>query len=488
MDEKTAKAKVEKRVSRLIAIARTQLQRGKLEQLLSTVATCGLTLYSANPCYTNDVLEDILSQLALKLPAPEETVPPEEDRVLFYDGFGLGSRGLLTVYLQALCSFTKVTLVTRREWQPGLADAISLVCANGGQVCLLEGKKRTDDIRSLQKTICDSCAKHLFMYANADDVVVTTAFLTAPKNRVRYQINLTDHAFWLGSRCADKYIEFRDYGGAVSLAYRGIPREKLVKLPFYPRIDQYKPFAGYPGPFDPEKQQMVFSGGALYKTRSPDNAYYRVVAGMLESHPQVVFWYAGSGDSTQLDILSGRFPGRVWHTAERQDLFAILEHCLFYLSTYPICGGLMFQYAAAAGKVPVTLRHDGISDGFLLDQNRLGIEFDTPEQVLQEIGRLVERPDYRREKEAKLSQSVLDPDTFTQRLQKLLETGDTGLPLDCSLPDTQKLQSMYAQNYTNRQMQLDLVRRGNGFLLVHFPVDYTLGLARKLRQKWKRST
>lgn len=485
MDAITAKAKVEKRVSKLTAIARTQLQRGQLERTLNTVATCALTLYSANQCYQSDDLEDILSQVAVKLPSPETEIPAQEDRVLFYDGFGLGSRGLLTIYLRALCKLKKVTLVTRQEWAPGLKDAFSLVESKGGEVFLLENKEKTEDIQKLEDIIRNSGARHLFMYANADDVVVTTAFLRAPKDRVRYQINLTDHAFWLGSRCADKYIEFRDYGGAISAAYRGIPKEKLVKLPFYPRLDQYKAFAGYPEPFDPEKQQLVFSGGALYKTQSADNAYYRLVAEMLRNHPQVVFWYAGSGDSTGLDILSKEFPGRVWHTPERQDLFGILEHCLFYVSTYPICGGLMFQYAAAAGKVPVTLRHDGISDGFLLDQKQLGIEFDTVEQTLQEIDKLVEQPDYRREKEEKLSRAVLNPDAFTQRLQMLLETGDTGLALDYTLPDVEKLQKMYAKNYTGRQLRLDLVRRGNSYLLAHFPVDYTLGLAIKLRQKWR---
>ena len=485
MDEKTAKAKVEKRAGKLIAIAQAQLRRGNLEKVLNTVATCGLTLYSANQCYKSHGLENLLSRVAEQLPFPETEIAPVEDRVLFYDGFGLGSRGLLTIYLQALCSFRKVTFVTRRDWTPGLEAAISLVESCGGQVCLLEGKKKTEDIRLLQKFIAISGARHLFMYANADDVVVTTAFLTVPKDRVRYQINLTDHAFWLGSQCADKYIEFRDYGGAISSAYREIPKEKLVKLPFYPRLDQYKPFGGFPGEFDPEKQQLVFSGGALYKTQSADNAYYRLAEQMLRNHPNVVFWYAGSGDSTQLDLLKKAFPQRVWHTPERQDLFGILEHCLFYLSTYPVCGGLMFQYAAAAGKVPVTLRHDDISDGFLLDQRDLGIEFETIEQTLQEIKKLVEQPDYRREKEEKISRSVLDPDTFAQRLQMLLETGDTGLSLDYTLPDVQKLQNMYLKNYTAKQLRQDLVRKGNGYLFVRFPVDYTGGLVRKLRKKWK---
>ena len=104
MDGKTAKAKVEKRAAKLIAIAQSQLRRGKLEKAVNTIATCGLTLYSANQCYKSDALENLLSQVAEQLPFPETGVAVKDDRVLFYDGFGLGSRGLLTIYLQALCS------------------------------------------------------------------------------------------------------------------------------------------------------------------------------------------------------------------------------------------------------------------------------------------------------------------------------------------------------------------------------------------------
>ena len=147
----------------------------------------------------------------------------------------------------------------------------------------------------------------------------------------------------------------------------------------------------------------------------------------------------------------------------------------------------MFQYAAAAGKVPVTLRHDSISDGFLLDQESLQIEFETPEQVCREIARLVTEPDYRREKEERLSDAVLNPDTFAHQLQLLMDTGNTELSLDCRLPDTRQLQRLYASNYTVRQLRQDLVRKGNSFLLAHFPVDYTLGFLGKLRQKLKKS-
>lgn len=483
MKETTAAKIIEKRVSSLTAIARVQAADGELEKALNTIATCALTQYTANQRYMDPLLEDCLAQVAWKLPKPQVEQPPEDDRVLFYDGFGLANRGLVMIYLEALCPNRKVTLVTRREWEGSMRDAIKLVEGSGGQVFLLDGQEKKADVLALQDVICTNRAKHLFMYANADDVVVTAAFLNAPKDRIRYQINLTDHAFWLGSRCADKYIEFRDYGGAISHVFRDVPKEKLVKLPFYPQVGENRDFVGYPFPFDEENQLLVFSGGALYKTQSPDNYYYKIVETMLQEHPQVVFWYAGSGNDSQLKKLMEKYPGRVWHTPERRDLFGVIKQSLFYLSTYPICGGLMFQYAAAAGKIPVTLKHDSISDGFLLEQDKLGIEFATPEEVNREITRLIQDKDYLREKEARLSQSVQTPESFARQLALLMKTGNTEYPLDLTLPDIQGLQKLYASNYSRKQMNMDLVRKGNKELFFRFPVAYAMGF---LLKGWKK--
>ena len=39
----------------------------------------------------------------------------------------------------------------------------------------------------------------------------------------RYQVNLTDHAFWLGTYAFDYCLEFLDFGAIVSREYRHIP-------------------------------------------------------------------------------------------------------------------------------------------------------------------------------------------------------------------------------------------------------------------------
>ena len=78
----------------------------------------------------------------------------------------------------------------------------------------------------------------MFFYSLPDDVVGTTVMHFYDGYLMRYQINLTDHAFWLGSYCIDKCIDFRNYGAKISYEYRKIDSKKIVIIPFYPSINQ----------------------------------------------------------------------------------------------------------------------------------------------------------------------------------------------------------------------------------------------------------
>lgn len=54
-----------------------------------------------------------------------------------------------------------------------------------------------------------------------------TAFHAFPNVR-KYLINLTDHAFWLGTSCTDYLVEFRNYGINVSRSKRGLPLSAIL--------------------------------------------------------------------------------------------------------------------------------------------------------------------------------------------------------------------------------------------------------------------
>ena len=91
--------------------------------------------------------------------------------------------------------------------------------------------------------------------------------------------------------------------------------------------------------FAREGAKVVFSGGSLYKTIGGENRYYKMVNYILSRFPEAIFWYAGTGDASQINILKEKYPDRLYHTAERSDLFQVLQNSFLYLSTYPLCGG-----------------------------------------------------------------------------------------------------------------------------------------------------
>ena len=110
-------------------------------------------------------------------------------------------------------------------------------------------------------------------------------------------------------------------------------------IPFYPIIQYEKEFQGFP--FEVKAgQKVIFSGGGLYKTIGGGNKYYQMVDRILEEYEDAIFWYAGIGDDSEMKKIISKYPDRAYLTAERTDLYQVIEHCHFYLSTYPMWGGV----------------------------------------------------------------------------------------------------------------------------------------------------
>ena len=134
----------------------------------------------------------------------------------------------------------------------------------------------------------------------------------------------------------------------------------------------------------------------------------------------MIFWYAGSGDDSELKKLINKYPNRVFYTSERKDLFQILEHCRFYLSTYPISGGLMYQYAAIAGIVPVSLKYDDDADGYLKNQEGLNVTFTSEIELFHEINKLMTDETYFYNRRQQMKKSVVTEQEFLKYVEKLL--------------------------------------------------------------------
>lgn len=403
------------------------MKQGRREEALRAAGSLASILYHYNQSYTDDFLEDCLRDAASSLEGGSDAGASGADpkTVLFFDGFGLDTRGLAQIYLEALgeLGYHILYMVPQKALDriPTLETALRRY---GAEIL---------GIPEFSLAACDAVGEAIrqrrpragFLYTWPYDMTGILVFMHFAGSMTRYLVNLTDHAFWLGRNAFDYCLEFRNYGAYVSTAYRKIPREKLLMLPFYPALNQEYEFEGYPFPRTPG-DFVIFSGGALYKTMDEEKTYYRIVAECLTRHPQVKFWYAGKGDDSGLKGLMAKYPGRVFHTAERRDLFALLRQVDMYLNTFPLGGTLMMQFAAMAGRAPLTLRQDDALGESLIGQETLGIEFDTPEKLQAAMSRFITDPAYRASLEKDIDRAVVRPEEFRAKLHQYIETPAPG--------------------------------------------------------------
>lgn len=453
------------------------------EAALIAIRCCASILYESNIYYMDPELELELDELSHKI-INSTLKELDNETVLFYDGFGLDNRGLAYIYLDALLKVKNVVYVTYYEKKENIKKLEKLVLNSGGKIYFLPSDTTLNSINELNRIILETKPSSFFFYSMPNDVVGTVVLNAHVGEFNRFQINLTDHAFWLGANCIDYCLEFRDYGASISFKHRGISRDKLILLPYYPVIPDAK-FNGFP--FDnSENRKFIFSGGALYKTFSVDNKYYRIIEYIMQNYPDILFWYAGEGDVSKLKQLIDKYPNRIFYTHERSDFFEIIKKCYFYLSTYPVCGGLMFQYVAKAGKIPLTLRFDDITDDFLLNQTSLGIQFNNYEDLLEELNHIMVDEDYVMKKNSIMSDSVISETEFSQEVEELLNNRRTNYNLSIREVDTENFRLEYVENFSKKKLLNILGKSEYKSLFFEFPVEFIIAYFFKVLRKMKQ--
>lgn len=482
------KKEIENLVSYLKNAIEKELNKKNFEMVLELISNTAIVLYSTNIYYVDDDLEEYLKRISDDLQLEKFDKKDATDTVLFFDGFGLNDRGLAQIYLKSLCSAKHVIYVTFKDCIDTIPDIVNIVNSSKSNIAFIDRKKGNyvSQIKQLNSIILREKPKYFFFYSEPDDVVATVIMNMYKGIFTRYQINLTDHAFWLGSRCIDYCIEFRDYGASVSKDYRGIERKKIVKLPFYPMLHEERQFQGYPFKVA-NTQKVIFSGGALYKTLGGDNKYYEIVDYLLKNYNDVIFWYAGNGDDRELRKIISKYPERAYHTSERSDLYQVLRHSVFYLSTYPICGGLMYQYAAKAGKVPLTLRYDEMTDGFLLNQESSNIQFDSLDDLFEEAHKLLIDEKYRERRALEMQDSVISEGAFHNCLIQILEQGISSYDISFCVNDTSVFRNEYLKRQTLSDLNMLIVNKKNMRSSIRYmPVKFTAGAYKKIADILRR--
>lgn len=466
---------------RLYKIAGKAMHQGRYETALEAIATCAELAYRWNQFYTDERLEQYLSSIQRSILKPsfarEDT---DSQTVLFYDGFGYDTRGLMLNYVESLLALgyrvIYVVSAAVRERQPTL-DRIA-TDQNLVREYLPFPQNYLSTAKSLDQVFAKFHPAKAFLYILPYDVSGIAVFMNYQGIVERYQINLTDHAFWLGKYAFDYCIEFRDYGASVSKEYRGIDPAKLIKLPLTPYVDDTTDFEGFP--FDPEGYKVVFSGGGLYKTFDEENTYYKLVEDMLRHDEKVLFLYAGFGDDSELKKLMEKFPGRVWHIEERKDLYRLMENVYFYLNTFPMIGGLMTQYAALAGKVPVTVGNGNMSDGFLTNRADCRFLFGDSKEAQKEIYRLLDDPEYAKIKGQRLRENILGKGQFKDALSQILTGHVSPFDIRYSKIEVEEFIRGYIYRFSVKEIQRVMIKDEHWELRGNFPLLFLRKRARNL--------
>jgi hypothetical protein len=340
----------------LVGIAESQTASRKFSEALKTIANAAKIAYFINWRYADHRLEAAMKSISDSLPITykKKVISAQQGpRIVFFDSWGLDARGLSLQYLRALNKFASCILFIceSRDGESSIGIREELARGVDNRIVYLDSE--TDELKKAQLTqsaIADFTPSLIVTHMSPWASGAITALYSFP-GVSKYLINLTDHAFWLGSGCIDYSLEFRSYGLKVSQEQRGIPPDRTILNPFYPIVeDRHSDLL-------PERkvgEVVILTGGTYYKMYGRDGFFFDLISNILDTHPNVVIWVAGGGNVALLQQRLRFYlsTGRIKLIGSRKDINSVFKASDIFLATYPLTGGLMAQLATANG-VPV---------------------------------------------------------------------------------------------------------------------------------------
>lgn len=344
----------------LMKRAHRNAENAHVDQALNDVRAAAEWAYHFNLFYTDPDAEKLLQTIA-DAHIPHKRVPSgAENRCVLFDSFCLDNRGLAQQYLRAIKKnqLQLLYICTASTTSYGTDTLKELREENQAEILVLS-EKSLDPIQQARlaaEAIASFSPSRLFLHLTPWDGVALMA-CHAVEGPQKFNINLTDHAFWLGASFIDYNLEFRPYGMTVSIEQRHLHPQQLLPLPYYPIAPVSQDFCGLPSL--PPTAIKILTGGSLYKMMGKHDIFFRLMDAILSLSEDVYILVAGFPRHQHFDALcqSMKHGDRVVQIGLRSDINAVFEHCDIYLSTYPMIGGLMLQYAAKHGK-PIIAYHE----------------------------------------------------------------------------------------------------------------------------------
>lgn len=387
-----------------------------------------------NWIYSDDDIEGVMQKMSSKvIRTKNDAYIGDDKKVVLIDDF---CRSFILA-LQYIEAFTQagyeVLYITYKECV--VADDRSIIpklqSYEKVSVSVVDVKSYIERAQYIYNSITDFKACKVFLHTTecSDSLL---ALYPLPSQIKRYMINLSDQRFWIGTKAIDYSLEFRPFGATVSYERRGLKKEQLLYVPFYP-IDDKHDFKGFP-----EKANgrvVIFTGGDFYKTIDPNYVYWRLIRDILNQNPQAIVLFAikhnigtKANEFVSKFIRKNKFEDRFISIGFRNDICEVFKHCDIYLGTCPTSGSLMSQLAALYSKpilqfyLPDT--SDDETEQALCYNDKLFISFENEADFLCEAKNLIESEEYRRAKGEALHKSMLSTQQFNERLLDKIHTHD----------------------------------------------------------------
>lgn len=399
--------------------------------------------------YCNDTIEGLLCKIAQRnITEASNSYTPNAEHWVLYDDF-CTTYVLGLQWIDALAKSGKEILyITTRDIDAQNRNRTILPDIekyNNVQVIVVPKGNRFARAQYIYDAILHFNASKLIMHKHASVPPIQLVLPLLPKGLERYVINLSDQTFWFGARVIDYCLEFRQFGASVSLQRRGLKKEQLLMVPFYPAND-LNPFGGFPK--ECLSKLIIFSGGDYYKTLDEERTYWNLVKELMLRHPEIVFLFATKnipeGDSEIMSFIhENHFENRFIYINFRPDIYQVFAHCDIYMGTCPTSGSLMCQLAAINAKPILQFYRKGTPDDeteqAICWNDKISISFNDEEDFLQEADRLITDAAYRQTKGKFLQKAMIQKDQFVEMVNKTIETNTTQWPISEIKIDYEKL-------------------------------------------------
>lgn len=420
--------------------AKNYLNKGKISKGLLYTHLAGYTNYSFWLSYHDDEIENLLIKASKSIFQRNYTADNVvSGRCVMLDSLARYRGGLTVQYVNAIVAAGwKLLYITNQDIKAPhhLELGNFLNSLNGVQILeipkKLQGKEK---LQFVYDSILDYGAERAYLHCTSSDSFFPALCYALPCNMKKYYIDAADHGFRMGMKSCDYAFEFRDLGCSIAAQYRGVPKEKMLNLPFYPILDNLA-FKGLPSQCD--NKVIILSGGIYWKIIDKEDTFFKLCNEILKNHNNTIILFPGSGDPVyvQNKIKEFGIEDRFLLLGWRNDISELFRRADVFLNTYPHGGGTMSQYAAHT-KTPI-LSFSPLGscqnpvENFVCQIHQAVVSSVGETDFLREAHELIENKSYRREKAEMVYSCVLGVEKFNQYFKQMSLSGVNILPFDAS--------------------------------------------------------